>query len=198
MLLDAKRGDIGETARGYAEAYLTSNGLLDVDAVTVNPYMGLDAVEPFVELAEMNGKGVVVLVRNSNPGADIFQLQDVGGRYFFEIVADSLRDFESRLMGNHEWSSLCVTVSARSPEDSVLIRDYLPRSLFLVLGYGAQGGDAVSSVAGLTLGANGFEGGIVNSSREVLYPSAPGSKSWESAIENSISKSIQGLRSAAA
>lgn len=193
VLLDAKRGDIGETARGYAEAYLSSNGFLVVDAVTVNPYMGLDAVEPFVELAEANGKGVVVLVRNSNPGSDAFQLLETEGRYVFEVVAESLRSFEERLMGRNGWSSLAVTVSARSPEDSIRIRNYLPRSLFLVLGYGAQGGDAPSSVAGLTPGAEGFEGGIVNSSRAVLYPSEPGFNSWESAIENSVAKAIRGL-----
>ena len=194
VLLDAKRGDIGETASGYAEAYLSSNGFLDVDAVTVNPYMGLDAVEPFVEMAAQNAKGVVVLVRNSNPGADQFQLQQVDGRYFFEIVADSLHAFESRLAGKDDWSSLCVTVSARSPEHSVLIRRYLPKTIFLVLGYGAQGGDAAGSVAGLTSGSNGFEGGIVNSSRAVLYPSVAGTGSWESAVETSISNAIQGLR----
>jgi len=196
VLLGAKRGDIGETARGYAEAYLSPNGFLDVDAVTVNPYMGLDAVEPFVELAQSNGKGVVVLVRNGNPGSDAFQLLESNGQYLFEVVAESLVRFEERLMGNAGWSSLAVTVSARSPEDSVRIRKKLPRSLFLVLGYGAQGGDATSSTAGLRRGKQGFEGGVVNSSRGVLYPSEPGFNSWESAIENALMKAIQGLKQA--
>jgi orotidine-5'-phosphate decarboxylase len=193
VLLDAKRGDIGETARGYADAYLSSDGFLDVDAVTVNPYMGLDAVEPFVELAEANGRGVVVLVRNSNPGSDIFQLLQTDGRHLFEVVADSLRGFEERLTGRTGWSSLGVTVSARSPEDSLKIREYLPRSLFLVLGYGAQGGAGASSVAGLTSGPHGFEGGMVNSSRAVLYPAEPGFDSWERAIDDSISSAVEGL-----
>lgn len=196
VLLDAKRGDIGETARGYAEAYLSSAGFLDVDAVTVNPYMGLDAVEPFVELAESNGKGVVVLVRNSNPGSDAFQLLQSNGQYLFEVVAESLRGFEERLVGSAGWSSLAVTASARSPEDSRRIRTHLPRSLFLVLGYGAQGGDASSSVAGLLRGKQGFEGGVVNSSRAVLYPSEIKSSSWERAIENSLMNAIQGLKEA--
>ncbi len=194
VLLDAKRGDIGETARGYAEAYLGSTGFLDVDAVTVNPYMGLDAVEPFVELAEANGKGVVVLVRNSNPGSDAFQLLETNGRRVFEVVAESLRDFEERLMGNTGWSSLAVTVSARSPEDSRRIREYLPGALQLVLGYGAQGGDASSSLAGFVRGKQGFEGGVVNSSRAVLYPSAPGFNSWEEAVEHSLANAIRGLK----
>ncbi len=195
-LLDAKRGDIGETARGYADAYLSPDGFLDVDAVTVNPYMGLDAVEPFVELAEANGKGVVVLVRNSNPGSDAFQKLDVGGKCLFEAVAESLQEFEGRLMGSAGWSSLGVTVSARSPEDSMRVRRYLPHSLFLVLGYGAQGGDAASAVAGLRPGVRGFEGGMVNSSRGVLYPSRTGFNSWESSIENALTKAIQDLEKA--
>lgn len=194
VLLDAKRGDIGETARGYAEAYLSAEGFLDVDAVTVNPYMGLDAVEPFVELAESNGKGVVVLVRNSNPGSDAFQLLETQGQFLFEVVAESLRGFEERLMGSEGWSSLAVTVSARSPEDSRRIRTHLPRSLFLVLGYGAQGGRASDSVAGLASGKGGYEGGIVSSSRAVLYPAEAGSGSWESAIENSLAEAVKGLR----
>lgn len=194
VLLDAKRGDIGETARGYAEAYLSGNGFLDVDAVTVNPYMGLDAVEPFVELARANGKGVVVLVRNSNPGSDAFQLLETGDGLIFEVVAKSLREFEERLMGSAGWSSLAVTVSARSPEDARRIRQHLPRSLFLVLGYGAQGGGAQDSVAGLAVGPNGYEGGVVNSSRGVLYPAQPGFDAWESAIEHSLAEAADRLR----
>jgi len=196
VLLDAKRGDIGETARGYAEAYLSGNGFLDVDAITVNPYMGLDAVAPFVELAATNGKGVVVLVRNSNPGADAFQRLRIQDRFLFEVVADSLQEFEARLLGRTGWSSLCVTVSARSPEDSLRIRQCLPRTLFLVLGYGAQGGDALSAVAGLASGSAGYEGGMVNSSRAVLYPDLSGFSSWESAMEASLTKAINGLKTA--
>lgn len=196
VLLDAKKGDIGETARGYAEAYLSADGFLDVDAVTVNPYMGLDAVEPFVDLATTNGKGVIVLVRNSNPGSDAFQLLETQGRFLFEVVAESLRWFEERLTGRSAWSSLGVTVSARSPEDSIRIRNHLPQALFLVLGYGAQGGDPSNSVAGLASGRHGFEGGIVNSSRAVLYPAEPGSQSLERAIENSLPRAIRGLEEA--
>lgn len=196
VLLDAKRGDIGETARGYAQAYLSDRGFLDVDAVTVNAYMGLDAVEPFVELAEAAGKGVVVLVRNSNPGSDRFQLLESGGSRLFEIVAESLQDFEARLMGRTGWSSLMVTVSARSPADSLAVRQRLPRSLFLVLGYGAQGGDAGSAVSGLIRGADGLEGGVVNSSRAVLYPDLGRNERWEQAVESALSDAIDGLKRA--
>jgi orotidine-5'-phosphate decarboxylase len=195
VLLDAKRGDIGETAQGYAEAYLSGNGFLDVDAVTVNPYMGLDSVAPFVELAETNGKGVVVLVRNSNPGSDVLQLLETPGGRLFEAVADSLKSFEARLLGASGWSSLGVTVSARSPEDSLRVRERLPRSLFLVLGYGAQGGTAGSAVAGLTPRDGKLEGGVVNSSRAVLYPDdLDAFSSWESAMEATLTRAITGLK----
>ncbi len=192
VLLDAKRGDIGATARGYAEAYLGGTTGFDVDAVTVNPYMGLDAVEPFVEIAASNGRGVVVLVRNSNPGADAFQLLETGGRALFEVVAHALVDFERRLLGREGWSSLGVTVSAGAPGDALRVRAQLSRALFLVLGYGAQGGAAADAVAGLACRGGRLEGGIVNSSRAVLYPALDGS-SWEAAVERSLQDAIDRL-----
>ena len=78
VLADAKRGDIGTTARGYAAAYLSEAAPFPSDAVTVNPYMGLDTLEPFLEEAEANGKGVVVLARTSNPGSADFQARGPG------------------------------------------------------------------------------------------------------------------------
>ena len=195
VLLDAKRGDIGVTAQGYAEAYLGGNAFLNVDAITVNPYMGLDAVEPFVVAAQSAGKGVIVLVRNSNPGADAFQKLRIGDRQLFEVVAASLSEFEERLMGQCGWSSLGVTVSARSPADSVRVRNHLPRALLLVLGYGAQGATASNAIAGLPHRSTGFEGGVVNSSRAVLYPAELGN-SWENAIMDAVSDAIHSLQHA--
>jgi len=197
VLLDAKRGDIGHTAMGYAQAYLSPNGFLDVDAVTVSPYMGRDAIEPFVEVAAAHGRGVVVLVRNSNPGADRFQTLSIDGRPLFEVVACSLAGFEARLMGGEGWSSLAVTTSALAPDDSIRIRRCLPHALFLVLGYGAQGGGARGAVAGLERTPAGYEGGVVNSSRGVLYPpgaiSARGSD-WEMALSAALSRAIHDLQ----
>ena len=200
VLLDAKRGDIGATARGYAEAYLGPGGVVDVDAVTVNPYMGLDSVEPFVEIAESRGKGVVVLVRNSNPGSDAFQKLDVGGRQLFEVVAESLAAFETRLMGTNGWSSLGVTVSALSPDDSRLVRQRLPKSLFLVLGYGEQGGTASDATAGLKRSNAVLEGGVVSSSRSLLYPelaSDDSRASWQKRVESALSAAVLRLQAAA-
>jgi orotidine-5'-phosphate decarboxylase len=193
VLLDAKRGDIGATARGYAEAYLGARPFIEADAVTVNPYMGLDAIEPFIDLAEANGKGVFVLVRNSNPGADAFQTLPVHGRPLFETVAASLRGFEQRLQTASGWSSLGVTVSARAPADALTVRQLLPTALQLVLGYGHQGGTASDATAALARRATGFEGGLVNSSRAVLYPRCEDGN-WEQAIIGAIDQAAAGLR----
>lgn len=199
VLLDAKRGDIGATARGYAEAYLRSDGFLDVDALTVSPYMGADTIEPFVEVAQANGKGVFVLVRNSNPGSDAFQRADVAGAPHFALVAAALRGFERRLLGTLGWSSLGATVSAASPGDAQRVRRLLPHALLLVLGFGAQGGSAGAALAGLTRGAHGFEGGLVNSSRAVLYPEPERTgAAWEAAVAAAIAAAIRELRPSAA
>ena len=94
VLLDAKRGDIGATAEGYAQAYLDPSSSMSVDAMTVNPYMGRDAIEPFVRRAEQERRGVFVLVRNSNPGSSDYQCLETGKGLLFEVVADSLREIE--------------------------------------------------------------------------------------------------------
>jgi orotidine-5'-phosphate decarboxylase len=89
VILDAKRGDIGTTAEGYAEGYLGTHALAPCDALTVNPYMGIETLEPFVSVAEREGRGVVVLVRTSNPGSKDFQAQLIDGEPLYLRVAKS-------------------------------------------------------------------------------------------------------------
>ncbi len=202
VLLDAKRGDIGSTAAAYASAYLNPASPMAVDAVTVNPYMGRDAIAPFVEEARATGRGVVVLVRNSNPGAADYQDLQVGERVLFEEVAASLRPMHDSLVGQETgWSSLAVTTAATRPEDSMRVRDLLPASLFLVLGYGAQGGAASDAVSGLRPGPSGLEGGIVNASRSVLFPATADTDdavTWERAFRRNLDDVIKGLEQAVA
>ena len=120
VLLDAKRGDIGAVADGYATAYLSGSSSISADAITVNPYLGREALEPFVRQAGENGRGMVVLVRNSNPGASDYQDLRVGDGTLFESVAFSLRPYQDALMGEESgWSSLCVTTAATRPRDLV-------------------------------------------------------------------------------
>ncbi len=167
VLLDAKRGDIGSTAAGYAEAYLGPDAWLDVDAITLNPYMGTETLEPFFEMASDQNKGVIVLTRTSNPGAADFQEQTINGIPLYEIVAEKLAPFaRDMVLGSDIWSSLMVVVGANAPVEAKRLRSILPHCPFLVPGYGAQGASAAEA---LSASVNG-EGVVVNASRSVLFP----------------------------
>jgi len=152
VLLDAKRADIGNTARQYA-------GLLDetgADAITANPYMGRDSLEPFLSRTEA---GVFVLCRTSNAGgADIQDLELASGQPVYERVAELAADWNER-------DNLGLVVGATAPEELEEIRETVPDLPFLVPGVGAQGGDAEAAVEfGLSDGV-----GLVNSSRGIIF-----------------------------
>jgi len=173
-LIDAKRGDIGSTAEGYAAAYLAKDAPFACDAVTVNPYMGLDTLEPFVRSAEDNGKGVIVLARTSNPGSADFQARDLEGAPLYARVVEALAPMIERLKGINGWSGLMLVTGATGPDEAKKLRDLAPRALFLVPGYGAQGAGAGEAMAGFVAprdGGNRLEGGCVSASRSVTFPS---------------------------
>lgn len=199
VLLDAKRGDIGSTAEAYARAYLDPGGAVACDAITVNPYLGRDTLAPFVERAEKHGRGVFVLVRTSNPGSGDYQDRSVDGEPLFAAVARSLSADAERLRGESGWSCLGAVVGATQPGDAPRVRALLPHSPFLVPGYGAQGASAADALRGFVAGPRGLEGGIVNSSRAILYPegAAGDGHAWETAIDRAITESIDALRAAA-
>ncbi|MES1201649.1 MAG: orotidine-5'-phosphate decarboxylase [Pseudomonadota bacterium] len=171
VLLDAKRGDIGTTAEGYAKASFGIAGF-NADCVTVNPYLGRDSLEPFLKLAEQQKRGVAVLVRTSNPGARDLQDLDVNGAPLWRRVGEMIAPEAARLKGASGWSGLMAVAGATYPDEARTLRQTLPTSLFLVPGYGAQGASATDAVAGFIRGPHGREGGIVSSSRAVLYPAA--------------------------
>lgn len=197
VLMDAKRGDIGSTAEGYAAAYLSAGGPFESDALTVNPYMGLDTLEPYARAAESSGKGVIVLVRTSNPGAADFQEQDVSGAPLYARVAEALRPLTDRLMSASGWSNLMMVVGATAPEEARAVRALAPKALFLIPGYGAQGAGAAEACAGLV----GGQGGLVNASRSVTFP--PGSAeagdlaSWRRLVDAAILAAREDLKQAA-
>jgi len=168
-ILDAKRGDIGSTAQGYADAYLGKNPVIDCDCITLNPYMGLETLEPFAQYAQDLGKGIAVLVRTSNPGSRDFQELDCGGEPLWVRVAIALKELESRLYDG-EYSSLMVVIGATWPEQAKKLREILPHTQFLIPGFGAQGGSAEGALAGFSSKGNHLENGIINSSRGILYP----------------------------
>jgi uridine monophosphate synthetase len=154
VILDAKRGDIGSTAKAYAKAAFEVWG---ADAVTLNPYLGYDSVEPFLQYGD---KGLFVLCHTSNPGARDFQSLQCGGQPLHETVA-------RRAL---EWSAALV-VGATYPEVLSKIRSLAPQAWILVPGVGAQGGDLEKALAA---GLNGEGHGLlINASRSIIYASSP-------------------------
>ena len=200
VLLDAKRGDIGTTAEGYARATIGQAPGFNADAVTVNPYMGKDTLEPFITRAQTEAKGVAVLVRTSNPGAGDFQDLQVGGAPLWRRVAEMLAPECRRLRGVSGWSGLMAVAGATYPDEARLLREAMPESLFLVPGYGAQGASAADAVAGFVQGAGMREGGVVSSSRAVLYPQAAQTATtmpeWRAAIDEAMTAAAGELRAA--
>jgi orotidine-5'-phosphate decarboxylase len=200
VLLDAKRGDIGTTAEGYARATLGAAPGFNADAVTVNPYLGKDTLEPFLAHAQAGGKGVAVLVRTSNPGAGDVQDLQVGGAPLWRRVAEMLAPEGARLRGASGWSGLMAVAGATYPEEARTLRQTMPEALFLVPGYGAQGASAADAVAGFVKSARGLEGGIVSSSRAVLYPQkaqmAKTTAEWRAAISEAMAAAAAELRAA--
>ena len=168
VILDAKRGDIGSTAEAYAEAYL-ADGVFAADALTVNPYLGLDTLEPFLAAAAAGGRGVFVLVKTSNPGSgDLQDAVGADGLRLHERLADALAARAEALPHDTDgYTALGAVVGATYPRDLAAARARLPRSLLLVPGYGAQGGRADDVAAAFD--ASGL-GAVVNASRALFYP----------------------------
>ena len=196
VLMDAKRGDIGSTAQGYAAAYLSQDAPFACDALSVNPYMGLDTLEPHVRTAEANGKGVIVLARTSNPGSADYQAKDLEGAPLFARVVESLDPMIERLKGSSGWSGLMLVTGATGPDEAQHLRTLAPKALFLVPGYGAQGAGAADAVAGFVEG----QGGCVNASRSVTFPAgsdeAATEADWADLIGAAIEAAQADLKSA--
>jgi len=161
---DVKRGDIGSTAEAYAEGLLGAES--PVDAITVNPYLGFDAVEPFIEVAARNGKGVFVLVRTSNPSARDVQDLESGGEPLYLHVGRLVREWGREYVGDRGYSHVGAVVGATYPEEAGRLRAELPGVPFLVPGYGAQGAGAADVAPAFD--AEGL-GAVVNSSRGIIF-----------------------------
>jgi orotidine-5'-phosphate decarboxylase len=193
---DVKRGDLGSTAKAYAEAHFEQ---ARCDALTLNPYLGLDSLEPFLAYCR-GGRGAFVLVKTSNPGSADLQDLEVGNLRVFEEVAILLRGWAAGpgLVGQRGWSSVGAVVGATHPAEVALLRRMLPGVLFLLPGYGAQGATAKDCAAAFD--AKG-EGAIVNSSRGILgaWRKGPlaekyGEKRWERAVEEAAREMQAALR----
>ncbi|WP_300377781.1 orotidine-5'-phosphate decarboxylase [Henriciella sp.] len=201
VLMDAKRGDIGSTAEGYVSAFLAQDAPFPCDALTINPYMGLDTIEPHVAAAEANGKGVIVLARTSNPGSADFQSRNLEGAPLFERVVEALGPAMGRLKGESGWSGLMLVTGATGPDEARRLRMLAPDALFLVPGYGAQGAGASEALAGFQQRGNRLTGGVVSASRSVSFPpealNADSLDDWRTAVTAAINAAQADLFSAA-
>jgi orotidine-5'-phosphate decarboxylase len=179
VLLDAKRGDISSTAKAYAEAYISKDSY-NFDAITLNPYLGPDSIEPFVEVAKASGAGLFVIAMTSNPGASVLQKSAMAtGEPLFMRVAEMLLPMVDSLVGSAGYSSLGVVAGATYPSEAAELRQKLPHSFFLVPGMGAQGGDASSLREFFK--PDGL-GAIVSNSRGITYCAASASSPKETSV----------------
>ena len=174
VIMDAKRGDIGSTCEAYAKAYLGEVAVgdntfapFDADSVTVNGYLGTDALKPFTALCKERDKSIFLLVKTSNPSSRELQDLIAGDRVVHTVVADlavRLTDKE-QLLGKAGWSAIGAVVGATHPQDLKNLREKYPQIFFLVPGYGAQGGKAQD----VQYAFDKFgHGAIVNSSRGIM------------------------------
>jgi orotidine-5'-phosphate decarboxylase len=167
VISDAKRGDIGTTAEAYARAHLTAkSGGFDADALTVNPYLGAETLQPYLDAGSGAGKGIFVLVKTSNPGSGDLQDMPVNGRPLYERVAEMVRKLGAAHRGASGFSAVGAVVGATYPEQARQLREMLPETIFLVPGYGAQGATAKDVAAAFR--ADG-QGAVVNSSRGIIF-----------------------------
>ena len=173
VIADVKRGDIGSTAAGYSNAYLgetlvgdKKESFFDIDFVTVNPYLGVDGIKPFIEDAKKYGKGIFILVKTSNPSsAELQDLKLETGETVYEKVAELVKSWGYELIGEKGYSSVGAVVGATHPTQLKDLRKLMPNTFFLIPGYGAQGGKA-EDIA-LRFDKDGV-GGIVNASRSLM------------------------------
>jgi orotidine-5'-phosphate decarboxylase len=197
-ILDAKRGDIASTATAYADAAFggcvidgETFPVWDADALTINPYLGRDAVEPFLSAAKKAARGTFVLVRTSNPGAGLFQDLVCAGKPLYRHVADEVAKWNAPTIAACGLGDVGAVVGATHPKELAELRAAMPDVWLLVPGYGAQGGTAAD--VKLAYRPDGL-GAIVNSSRGVTFPFHPDDPDWESKIVDAAKRAATELR----
>jgi orotidine-5'-phosphate decarboxylase len=190
---DVKRADIPATNEAYARAHLSNpdftnmEDLLAPDAVTVNPYFGVEALRPFINIAAEQGKGIFVICRSSNPEShEIQDFTNADGKKLYEHVAELISKIgaEPALLGNHGYSCVGAVVGATDQVAAKRLREIMPHTLFLVPGYGTQGGTADAAKACFK---DDGTGAIVTATRSIIYAyeteQYKDCSSWEKAVE---------------
>ena len=170
---DVKRGDIGSTSKAYSIAHLGKTivgtkkiSTFEVDFATINPYLGDDCMQEFMEEIKLYDKGIFVLVKTSNKTSGQIQDLNVSGEKVYEKVAHLVNQWSEKYCGNSGYSSIGAVVGATYPEELEILRKKMPSAMFLVPGYGAQGGGAKDIVG--AFGKDGL-GALINNSRGILY-----------------------------
>jgi orotidine-5'-phosphate decarboxylase len=197
-ILDSKRNDIASTAMAYADAAFEgtridqqNHPVWDADAITVNPYLGRDAVEPFLESGRRSGRGVFVLVRTSNPGAGLFQDLPSAGKPVYQHVAQAVRQWTREHLGSCGFGDVGAVVGATYPEEMATLRKAMPEAIFLVPGFGAQGGSAKDVAAAFR---EDGQGALISSSRGIVNSFAPSAANWEAQVLDAAERTLQELK----
>ena len=181
VVADGKRGDIGPTARAYADAYLEARDCRPprIDALTVNPYLGSDSVEPFLSACRRSGTGLFCLVKTSNAGSgDLQDLALSDGRRLWQHVAELVAEWGEDLVGDRGLSSVGAVVGATYPRAVGEARRLMPQAILLLPGIGAQGGSPADVARAFT---SGPASALVTVSRSVIYAFRVDGADWRTA-----------------
>ncbi len=199
VILDGKRNDIGSTAEAYADGYLGRKPLSawGCDALTINPYMGDDSMQPFIDRCVKTGSGVFALLKTSNPGSPLFQELNCGTRSLYQHVGAWIDSAAAATMGKCGYGVIGAVVGATHREHLVELRNSMPHTFFLVPGYGAQGGKA----ADLRGAFDEFGmGAVINSSRAIIFAHEnrrfANAGSWQAAVEQATRDAIAEINNA--
>lgn len=197
VIADVKRSDVPSTAAAYSNAYIgetalnaASEPVFGADALTVNPYMGADSIRPFIDDAKKFGKGIFVLVKTSNKGSgDLQDVQTASGK-IYELMARNVNAWGGELAGLRGYSSLGAVVGATYPDEAKTLRKLMPKNIFLVPGYGAQGADA--QMVKNCFNADGL-GALIVAARSIIFAyekdtDYPEKNSWQESVKNALLK----------
>ena len=196
VIMDAKRGDIGSTAEAYARAFLgrKPQSAWGCDALTVNPYLGDDSLAPFVQRCSQTGAGVFVLVKTSNPGSRTLQDLVVESAVpLYRVTAQWIQSLAHSTRGTHQYGDIGAVIGATHPQQLCELREAMPNTLFLIPGFGAQGGTAADVAGGFDVDGRGA---VVNSSRAIIFAHErqPFAKMpWQEAVRSATIDSIEQL-----
>ena len=201
VIEDAKRNDISTTSAAYSTGHLGKieigkqvvKKITSIDAITVNPYLGSDGIKPFIKDVIEYNKGIFILVKTSNPSS--VEIQDLllanENAKLYEYIAKKVDVWGANIIGKRDYSSVGAVVGATYPEDAKKLRELMPAAIFLVPGYGAQGGK-VEDIVNCFNKNNGY-GALISASRSIIYPHGDDNNISPKELENLVKNSIDAM-----